>query len=402
MGDRYGRDPYGLHNRSSPFDYSITPSPKSMATIKTSTIRALGVTLATLLVAPVPGSAQAPHRTRNVVLIVSDGLRWQEVFQGADPRLMNGKYGHVEDTTALRRRFSRDDATAARAALFPFIWNVISRQGEIFGNRALGSDADVTNGFKFSYPGYNEMITGRPDPRIDSNNAGPNPNVTVFEWLNSRPGLRGRVAVFGTWDEFADIFNRSRSHLPIWAAFDSPPTATPPTSRDSLLANMYQTTTRIWDDLAYDSFMHAEVTEYVSREHPRVMFVGYGETDEWAHMGRYDKVLESAHQFDQFVADLWNQMQQIPQYRDSTTFIITADHGRGSGLQKWTDHGADVVGAESIWIAVIGPDTPALGELRNTAHVTQSQIAATIADLLGENYNSAVPVAASPLPVRRK
>jgi bisphosphoglycerate-independent phosphoglycerate mutase (AlkP superfamily) len=129
------------------------------------------------------------------------------------------------------------------------------------------------------------------------------------------------------------------------------------------------------------------------------MFVGYGETDEWAHAGRYDQVLTSAHQFDQFVADLWNTMQQIPQYRDSTTFIITADHGRGSGLTQWKDHGADVPGAESIWIAVIGPDTPARGELKRSEPVTQSQIAATMAELLGENYRASVTEAAKPLPI---
>ncbi len=301
-----------------------------------------------------------------------------------------------------RRLFSRASQDDSRAALFPFIWNVVAKQGEIFGNRTLKSYADVTNGFKFSYPGYNEMISGHPDPRIHSNSAGPNPNITVFEWLNTRPVFAGHVAVFGTWDEFADIFSRQRSHLPIWAGFDTPPAATPPTARDSLLTHLYATTTRMWDDLAYDSFMQAEVTGYVAREQPRVMFVGYGETDEWAHSGRYDMVLRSAHQFDEFVAELWNQMQQMPQYRDSTTFIITADHGRGSGPEAWTDHGADVTGAESIWIAVIGPDTPALGELKGVPQVTQSQIASTIADLLAESYKSVDPEAAAPLPVRKK
>jgi hypothetical protein len=313
---------------------------------------------------------------------------------------MNRKYGHIQDTAALRRSFQRDTPESARAALFPFIWREIAAQGQIFGNRSIGSEADVTNGFKFSYPGYNEMITGHADPRINSNNAGPNPNLSVFEWLNQQTGYAGSVAVFGTWDEFGDIFNRSRSRLPIWAAFDTPPSAMPPTRSDTLLSMLYRSTTRIWDDLAYDSFMQAEVQDYIVRQHPRVLFVGYGETDEWAHAGRYDMVLRSAHQFDAFVAELWHTMQRMPQYRDSTTFIITTDHGRGSGLEDWTDHGADVAGAEAIWIAVIGPDTPALGERVHAERVTQSQIAATIADLLAPGFNLAVPAAAQPLPIR--
>jgi hypothetical protein len=81
------------------------------------------------------------------------------------------------------------------------------------------------------------------------------------------------------------------------------------------------------------------------------------------------------------------------------TFIITTDHGRGSTLKDWSNHDKNIKGAENIWIAVIGPDTPALGELANVPPVTQSQIAATLAALLGQDYRTAVPAAAPPLPV---
>ncbi len=60
--------------------------------------------------------------------------------------------------------------------------------------------AQVTNGKAFSYPGYNEMSTGFPNDAIDSNEFGPNPNPTVFEWLNKFDEFRGRVAIYGTWN----------------------------------------------------------------------------------------------------------------------------------------------------------------------------------------------------------
>ena len=82
----------------------------------------------------------------------------------------------------------------------------------------------------------------------------------------------------------------------------------------------------------------------VRRNHPRVLFVGYGETDEWAHLGRYDRLLDSAQRVDRFIAELWDTMQAIPQYRGKTTFLITTDHGRGHGLEDWKDHGDDVAG----------------------------------------------------------
>jgi hypothetical protein len=253
---------------------------------------------------------------------------------------------------------------------------------------------------KFSYPGYNEMTTGRPDKRIDSNDYGPNPNTTVFEWLNNKPEFHEQVAVFATWNAFNDIFNVKRSGLFVRAGWDWA-WAQQLTPREQTLKKLYETTTRVVDDDVFDSFTREDLLDYLETHSPRVLFVGYGGTDDWAHAGRYDLVLQAAHQDDQAIAELWNKMQGMAAYRDKVTFIVTADHGRGSGLEQWKHHGKDVDGAENIWIGVIGPDTPALGELANVSRVTQSQIAATIAALLGQDYRAAEPGAAPPLPVVR-
>jgi len=341
--------------------------------------------------------ALAQQKTRNVVLIVCDGLRWQEVFTGADPTLLNPEHGGIWATPeALRREYWREDVTERRKTLFPFLWSVVETKGQIFGNQAKGSVAHVTNGKAFSYPGYNEMITGHPDARIDSNQFGPNPNVNVFEWLNQIPEFRGHVAVYGTWDAFTDIFNQKRSGLVVQAGWD-PPSKRMSTARGEMLDGLYRTTTRYEDDATYDAFLQPALLDYVRNAHPRALFVGYGETDTWAHSGRYDLVLQSAHHFDQFVEQLWETMQQMPEYRDQTTFILTADHGRGSGLVEWKDHGAQAKGSENIWIAVIGPDTSPLHERGNLGEVTQAQIAATVAALLGKDFRSQVPEAAPPL-----
>ena len=103
---------------------------------------------------------------------------------------------------------------------------------------------------------------------------------------------------------------------------------------------------------------------------------------------------------DGFIRDLWQTMQAMPEYAGKTTFIITTDHGRGSGLKDWTDHGKDVEGAENIWIAVLGPGIPGLGERRDVPLVTQAQIAASVAAAVGENWAKASG-AAPALPVFR-
>lgn len=325
-------------------------------------------------------------KTRNVVLIVLDGVRPEEIFTGAEQALMDSEHGGIwADPNTLKHEFWRDDVAARRAALMPFLWGTIAKQGQLFGNQQKGSIARVTNGQAFSYPGYNEMLTGHPDPRITSNEFGPNPNETVFEWLNRLPELHGRVGVCGTWAAFADIFSEKRSGLFVQAGWriNGSGTSGP---RGQLLEELLRTTTRLDDEDLYDSFLQVELLDYVARSKPRLLFVGYGEADNWAHAGRYDLVLESCRQMDRFIEQLWTRMQEMPGYRGTTTFLITADHGRGHGPVEWKEHGAEQKGSENIWLAVMGPDTPALGEREKVAPVAQAQIAATVAALLGQDW----------------
>jgi len=336
-------------------------------------------------------------KTQNVVLIVSDGLRWQEIFQGADPLLLDARNGgNWVGEAELKKRYWRETPQERRQLVFPFIWGTVAKQGQIFGNRTEGSDAHVTNGKAFSYPGYNEMSVGYPNPAINSNDFGPNPDATVFEWLNEAPELAGHVAIYGTWQTHYDIFNQKRSHLVVQAGWTAPP-KTGDASKDALFQQLYATTTRFDEEDVGNSFLQVELLDYVRTAKPRVLFVGYGETDNWAHQGRYDLVLESAQRTDAFIKELWDTMQAMPQYRGTTTFIITADHGRGSGPSEWKDHGVEEKGSENVWIAVMGPDTAPLGERKHVEAVTQSQIAGTIAALMGKDYVKAVPKAARPI-----
>ncbi len=352
------------------------------------------IALLALLVASL---AVAQVRTENVVVIVTDGLRWQEVFRGAETALLTEKPGGVEDVAATKAAFGQSTSKERREALLPFFWSVVAKEGQIYGNADAGSSAQVVNRYKFSYPGYNEIITGSADPRIDSNEYPPNPNVSVFEWMNRQPGFEGRVAVVAGWDAFPRIFNRERSGLAMRVGWETP-VPTPKTPRQELLNTMYATITREFTEMPWDALLQQTLLEYVAERKPRLLFVGYGESDEWAHNGRYDLYLRSARSIDGFIRELWTTMQAMPEYRGRTTFLLTTDHGRGGGPENWKHHNFDVDGAENMWIAILGPDTPALGERRNAPRVTQSQIAATAAALLGQDWGAVNPKAGAPIP----
>jgi hypothetical protein len=340
--------------------------------------------------------ANAPRKTENVILITFDGLRWQELFTGADEALMNKENGGVENVDALRKEFWRDTPAARREALMPFFWNVIAQQGQVFGNQHKGSAAKVTNGKNFSYPGYNEILTGFPDDRIDSNAKRPNPNVTVLEWLNQKPRYKNRVAAFCSWDVFPSIINPERSGVFVSAAHE-PVQDGKLTERQELLNRLMSDIPPPWGSVRWDALTFHHAMEYLKKHKPRVLYVAFDETDDWAHDGRYDRVLQAARYTDSFIKALWETVQTMPEYRGKTSLVITTDHGRGDAPTAWKSHGANVKGAENIWVAALGPDTPALGERANVETVTQSQVAATVAALLGEDYCAAVTKAGKPV-----
>ncbi len=342
------------------------------------------------------GVHAAELRTRNVILITVDGLRWQEVFRGAEELLLNSTNGGVGNVPRLRSAFWRDSETERRTALLPFFWSTVAQQGQLYGNTNRGSSAQVTNGRKFTYPGFNEIFTGFADDRINSNAKRDNPNVTVLEWLHRKPAFAGRAVAFANWDTHFHIFNARRSGIPTWTGYINT-LEFAPGSPLALIDQLHRDITPLWPDMDFDVFYLHALLEYLPQAKPRLVWLGLSEPDEWAHEGRYDHYLFAAHRMDAYLRRLWETVQSLPEYRDQTTLIVTPDHGRGSGPTEWRNHGAAVDGAENIWIAVLGPDTPPLGERSNIAPVFQNQIAATLASLLGEDYAGAVPKAGRPL-----
>ena len=350
----------------------------------------------TLILIGLVTPAQARNKTRNVILVTTDGLRQQEVFQGAEEILISRQYGNVGRTNELKAEFWRSDPKQSREVLFPFLWGTVARQGQLLGNRAAGSEVRVTNGRNFSYPGYNEFLTGIADPKIDSNDKVLNANTNVFEWLQSRPGYRGRVAAVVNWDVLPWILNGPRAGFPIWSGFEVPP-GTRRMAVPRALDEMVEHGSHVWSGVLLDTFVRHAAFHSIDTLKPRALYVSYGETDDWAHEGHYERYLRSAHGFDRFLGDLWKRLQSLPQYRDKTSLVIIADHGRGPAPVAWKNHGREITESAYLWMAVIGPDTPALGERREHALVRQSQVAATVAALLGEDFVAASPRSAPPV-----
>ena len=325
------------------------------------------------------------RKTENLVIATLDGMRWQEVFGGVDSAIIVNK-NFTKDSEQIAKNFWSDDPTERRKKLFPFFWNTIASHGQLYGNRNAGCEVNNANPYWFSYPGYNEIFTGYPDTAVNSNDKIPNKNENVLEFINKQKGYTGKVAAFTTWDCFPYILNKWRSGIYVNADVDTLKFNTP---QLQLINDMQFLTTRPID-VRPDVFTYFAGREYLKTYKPKVLYIAFDETDDFAHAGEYDQYLKSAHAEDAMIADLWNILQSIPQYKDKTTLIVTCDHGRGDKVkEEWTSHGQKIADAGQIWIAAMGPDTKPLGEIKNNELLYQRQLATTFAALLGFEFKPA-------------
>jgi len=349
-------------------------------------LASLGACSATRAITPETPRASAGPR---VVMVTLDGTRWQEVFRGADPELLAGAVSAQDRRT--RATYGRASPDESRRALMPFLWGTIAQHGQIFGNVERGSTVLVTNPHRKSYPGYHELLCGFASPAIVDNRPIPNPDGTVLEWLNRRPGFAGAVAAYTSWDVFDAILNRARSGLQVEMRTPSGLPGAFDRLRDEIQPP--------WRDSVYDAFVFHAAMHHLEERAPRVLYLALGDIDEWAHAGRYDRYLDAIHRSDAWLGELWAKLQALPAYRGLTSLVVTTDHGRGDDVKTWTGHGPEVVGAEHAWVAVLGPPAPAVGERHDCAPVTLGQVAATVAALVGEDYRAATPSAAPALPL---
>lgn len=337
---------------------------------------------------------------QNVVLVTFDGVRVQEFFAGLDTIIANAdeKFHGIYRPERLRADYWRDTPEARRRAVMPFFWDSLAPRARVLGNRALGSRVTLQNPHRFSAPGYLELLTGRYQPDVTTNDQIRYPHQTVLEYARQRLELSPeQVAVFASWENFRFYAASREGTVLVNAGYDSLPAgAGTPAMRD--LLTLERRALALWEGSRLDAFTGAMALEYLRHARPRLTYVAFNDTDDLAHSQRYDRLLDALHALDGFLADLVHVLDSIPEYRGRTTVILTTDHGRGRTPADWSDHGDEVAGAEEIWLAVFGPSTRGVGEVRGGPVVEQAAVAATVLRCLGLDPRAFSPAAAPPVP----
>lgn len=338
--------------------------------------------------------AQTKSQVENIIIVTTDGFRWQEVFNGMDSAIANMPEFNQDKKNDLYSLYGAATPAERRNRLLPFIWQTMAKEGQVYGNRRLDNKVSNANPYWFSYPGYSEIFCGYVDTAINTNSYPPNPHTNVLEFLNSKEAFKGKVAAFGAWEAFNRILNEQRSGLPIVCGMDLCG-GDKPDAEETLINQMKQDGFNPFDQSeALDVYTHYAAMDYLKKRAPRVLYISYGETDEWAHEGHYKNYLDAAHRVDKWLDDLWAYIQRTPQYRNKTALFVTVDHGRGDQEKKqWTSHNSKIPRSYEIWFAAIGPGISALGEISAPMQLYQKQFAQTFAELLGYTFTCEHPVA---------
>lgn len=337
-----------------------------------------------------PGTAVLGQtKTENVIIITLDGFRWKEVFQGANRKLLKVP-GNKRKRNRKNITFWDESPIKRRQLLMPFLWTEVANHGVLYGNRDYGCKVNVANRYWFSYPGYNEMLTGNPSKNINSNSLGPNPNVSVLETIHSIPAFRNKVAVFSSWDRFNDIVNEKRSGIYVNSAFSEIPEKQASPIQQSI-ESVYGLLPKVIGNVRYDGLTFMQGFEYLKHQRPKVLMIALDETDEFGHKGEYLQYLKSANRADKLIQELWTWVQTDSLYRNKTTLIITTDHGRGTG-RGWRNHGQFIFHSNETWIAMIGAGIIKQGEVKEKCKYHNAQIAPTIAALLEIDFKHNNPL----------
>lgn len=341
-----------------------------------------------LLPLSVQGSDSECAPCENLIIFTLDGVRRVEVFEGAHLSCLESCSLSANEIKKVIDEFWDPDPLQRRMKLMPFLWELVP-EGQLFGQEGSGAEIQLKNLSRQSYAGYHEIFCGFDDPNILGNDEILNPHLTVLEWLHSLPKYRGSVAAFCSWNHFSYIFNQERCEFVVNAGWN--PLEIEPLSERQQLINQLNHLFPLhkWDYSRFDALTYYQALEYLKTHKPKILYMGFNEPDEWGHEKNYLMHLYSIRAIDQFVKELWDLVQTMPEYKEKTTLVITVDHGRGATGEDWCDHDY-VDNASYTWLFAIGPGIPSLGIRKGEGQTLfQGQLAATFASILGEDFQSA-------------
>jgi hypothetical protein len=315
-------------------------------------------------------ASQEERSESAVVLVVLDGVRWQEVFGGADRE--------------LARRRGLDPLVWANARdLVPNLQRMLDADAVAIGAPGHGPEMTASGPRFISLPGYLEIFGGRPDPGCESNECQRSPAHTIADDVRDSSGADD-VAVVTSWPNIARAVGTEASRYVMTAGRKL--LARAETLRDDPeTAAMIERASQVkaWPgegDYRPDAYTAALALRVLVTERPRFLFVGLGDADEFGHRNDYRRYLDAIHRSDGFLGQLEATLAGMGARGQHTTVLVTVDHGRAYSFRE---HGARYPESGRVWFVAAGGDVHSHGLLHASRRHTLSDVAPTVRALLG-------------------
>jgi hypothetical protein len=299
----------------------------------------------------VASKRDANHPAEHVILVVIDGVKWQDVF------------GTSEDAV---------DA-------MPTLQRWMNVEGAVLGAPGMGTPMRATGPNWVSLPGYVEIFTGRMSPCQANECMLPRLDTFVDELPPSAPdGARlGGAAIVSSWEAIGPVVHAKGATISAGrhyrvGKFDGP---TEHQIDDAAKADPYP---GVWD-YRPDASTASIALDVLRRREPQFLFVGLGETDEYAHRGIREGYLAAMRSADAFLEQL-DETLRDEGLASSTAVIVTTDHGRADSFR---DHGWAWPESKRVWLVAKGAGIEARGAVAAPVERRLANVAPTIRRLLG-------------------
>lgn len=307
-------------------------------------------------------------RADTVVLLVIDGIRWQEVFQGVDARLARA-HGLTEVQSAAR--------------LVPALHELGLYGGVSAGAPGIGAEIRASGPVYRSLPGYMELLSGHSAGYCLSNRCGSVRHPTLMDRI-SDGAEAGEAALFASWPHLIHAAAMHPERAVISAGrhggthlefVDAAPTRRG-LRRQAIVAGPSPSK----GDFRADRFTQGLAFDYLLRERPRFLFISLGEADAYGHANNYPAYLNALRRSDRFVARLVDATERLNLEAHRTTLIVTTDHGRDA---KAREHGPGIPESARSWLMACGYAVHRRGSIPMAEPRTLSDIAPSVLRLLG-------------------
>ena len=123
------------------------------------------------------------------------------------------------------------------------------------------------------------------------------------------------MALFASWETFRFIGEKQPGSIVINAGYQDATGS----ERMRELSRLQSEALTPWDSVRHDYVTLQMALDHLRREKPRMIYISLGETDDWAHDRRYDRVLAAIQYFDQAIRQVYEFVESSPEYRGKTS-----------------------------------------------------------------------------------